>query len=126
MEYAVLRTGGKQYRISKGTVIEVDKLSDENKEITFSDVLLLVQDGSVKIGAPVLNEVKIKATIKENFKGEKIRVSKFKSKVRYRRVMGFRAQLSRLEIKDIMVEGKSQKSPTRATKLSKIKTKKTV
>jgi len=102
MEYAVVRIGGKQYKVSKGDILEVDKQDAKtNGQVVLDDILLFVSDGKVKIGNPRVDEVKIKAKVLEHKKGKKIRVAKFKAKVRYRRVMGFRPQLTRLEIVDI-------------------------
>lgn len=117
MEYVVIRTGGKQYRVSPGDIIEIDKLLFEKEQsITFDDVLLWVADGSslsagrqVKIGTPIVSDVKVKAKVLDQVKGEKIRVAKFKSKVRYRRVSGFRAQLTRVQIEKIE-SGKAEKN----------------
>jgi large subunit ribosomal protein L21 len=109
MEYAVIRTGGKQYRVKQGDIIEVDKLPVlKDQSITFDDVLLWVLDGQVKVGTPIVSDVKVKAKVLDQIKGEKIRVAKFKAKVRYRRVMGFRAQLTRIQIEKIE-SGKSEK-----------------
>ena len=101
MKYAVIKSGGKQYKVSEGDVIEVDRLPQENGKVTFEDVLLLVLDESLKIGKPVVTGEKVEATLVENFKGDKIRVSKYKSKVRYRKTIGFRASLSKLKIEKI-------------------------
>lgn len=100
MNYAVFRSGGKQYKVSKGSIIEVDRLNVVGKEIIFDDVLLWVSNNETKIGTPKL-KVKIKAKVLGQIKGDKIRVAKFKAKVRYRRVMGFRPYLTRLQIEDI-------------------------
>lgn len=110
MEYAVIRTGGKQYRVSPGDIIEIDKLPIKKEQsVTFDDVLLSVSDGKIKIGTPVVSDIKVKAKVLDQVKGEKIRVAKFKSKVRYRRVMGFRAHLTRIQIEKIE-SGKSIES----------------
>ncbi|MBI2195752.1 MAG: 50S ribosomal protein L21 [Candidatus Levybacteria bacterium] len=102
MEYAVIKTGGKQYRVAAGDVLEVDKLPQaKDSVVTFEDVLLLVSDASVKIGKPKLSGAFVKAKILEQKKGEKIRVSKFKAKVRYRRTIGFRPLLSKILIEKI-------------------------
>lgn len=98
MNYAVIKTGGKQYKVSEGDLIEVDRLSGDKGKISFNEVLLLVSEGKAKIGNPTLSGEKIDAELIENIKGDKIRVSKFKSKVRYRRVTGFRASLSKVKI----------------------------
>lgn len=102
MEYAVIRVGGKQYKVSKGDVLEVDRQNAElNGQAVFDDVLLFVSDGKVKVGKPRVSDVKVKALVLEHKKGKKIRIAKFKAKVRYRRVMGFRPQLTRFQIVDI-------------------------
>src|SRR5689334_14381404 len=98
MNYAVIKSGGKQYRVSEGDLIEVDRLTEEKGKIYFEDVLLVVSDGNIKVGKPNLQGEKIEAEIVEHFKGDKIRVAKFKSKVRYRRVNGFRPSLSKVKI----------------------------
>lgn len=101
MKYAVIKSGGKQYKVSEGDIIEVDRLPQENGKVTFADVLLFVTDESVKIGKPVVTGETVEATLLENFKGDKIRVSKYKSKVRYRKTIGFRASLSKLKIEKV-------------------------
>ncbi|OGH19112.1 MAG: 50S ribosomal protein L21 [Candidatus Levybacteria bacterium RIFCSPHIGHO2_02_FULL_37_13] len=99
MEYAVVRIGGKQYKVSKGDIIDVDKQDMKvNDQVVLDDVLLFVSDGKTKIGNPRVSDVKIKAKVLIQKKGKKIRVAKFKAKVRYRRVMGFRSQLTSLEV----------------------------
>lgn len=117
MEYAVIRVGGKQYKVSKGDVLEVDKQDAKpNGQVALDDVLLFVSDGKVKIGNPRVSKVKVKAKVLEQKKGKKIRVAKFKAKVRYRRVMGFRPLLTRLQITDIGALDTKEKSKTFASK----------
>ena len=102
MNYAVIKTGGKQYKIQEGDILEIDRLPKEKGEkVIFEDVLLVVSEASVKIGKPFVTGVKVEAKLLENFRGDKIRVSKFKSKVRYRVTTGFRAELSKLQIEKI-------------------------
>lgn len=101
MKYAVIRSGGKQYKVSEGDVIEVDRLTTEKGPVKFEEVLLLVNDKDVKLGTPTLKNEVVEASLVEQVKGDKIRVAKFKSKVRYRRVNGFRALLSRVKIEKI-------------------------
>lgn len=127
MEYAVIRTGGKQYIVKPGDVIELDKLPvEKDKTTSFDDVLLWVNDGQVRIGTPTISDVKVKAKVLDQVKGDKIRVAKFKSKVRYRRVTGFRAQLTRVQIEKIE-SGKTEKSAkTASTAAEAVKNKKPV
>lgn len=113
MDYAVVKIAGKQYRVCAGDVLEVDRLSDD-KNLTFDEVLLLVSDGKVKIGKPTVSGASVKATLLDQVKGDKIRVSKFKAKARYRRTIGFRASLSKVQIEKI--EAKESSAPSKATK----------
>ena len=103
MKYAIIQTGGKQYRVSEGDVLEVDRLkAEKNGKVVFNEVLLLVsEDNKAKFGKPFVSGESVEATLVENTRGEKIRVSKFKSKVRYRKVTGFRADLSKIKIEKI-------------------------
>jgi large subunit ribosomal protein L21 len=101
MNYAVIKTGGKQYKVSVGDVIEVDRISGKDGKISFEEVLLLVNDGKVKVGKPFITGEKVEGKILEDFRGVKVRVSKFKSKVRYRRTTGFRAALTKVKIEKI-------------------------
>lgn len=102
MKYAVVKTGGKQYRVQEGDVIEIDRLAQEaGSKVSFDEVLLLVSDDLVKIGKPYIDGEKVEATLLENIKGEKLRVSKFKSKVRHRRTIGFRAYQSKVQIEKV-------------------------
>ncbi len=102
MKYAVIKTGGKQYKVSEGDILDVDNLPEEKGgKVFFDKVLLLVSDTTIKTGKPLLSGEKVEAKVLENLKGDKIRVSKFKSKVRYRRVTGFRPKLSRVQIEKI-------------------------
>ena len=102
MKYAVIKTGGKQYKVSEGDVIEVDRLlGEKDDKITFDEVLLVVSDASTKIGEPFIKGAKVEGKLIEQLKGDKVRVAKFKSKVRFRRVTGFRASLSKVLIEKI-------------------------
>ncbi len=100
--YAVVKISGKQYKVSEGDILEVDKLPNKvGDKIDLPEVLLLAEDSQVKIGQPILAEVKVSAKILEQFKGDKIRVARFKAKVRHRQVRGFRALLTKLQIEKI-------------------------
>ena len=111
MKYAIVKTGGKQYKISEGDILEVERLAGEDKkEVTFGDVLLYTADGVVRVGTPLLSDVEVKATVLGDIKGKKIRVAKYKAKVRYRRVSGHRQLLTRVQISSI--SGKDSKRVT--------------
>jgi len=103
MKYAVIRTGGKQYRVAEGDEIEVDKLeSEKGKVVTFDEVLLFVDGDKVKVGQPLVKGVKVKAKVVDQLKGKKIRVATYKAKARYRRVKGFRSRLTKVKIEKIV------------------------
>ncbi len=102
MKYAIVSTGGKQYKVSEGDILELELLStDPQKEYIFPQVLLHVDGDKRLVGAPTLSNVVVKATVLSHGKGEKIRVAKFKAKSRYRRVMGFRPSVTKIRIEKI-------------------------
>lgn len=103
MKYAVIKTGGKQYKVKESETISVDRLEgEEGKEIIFPSVLLHVQDGDVMIGAPFLKDISVHGKLLGQRKGEKLRISKYKAKVRYRRTTGYRHSLSDIKIEKIV------------------------
>lgn len=120
MEYVVFRTSGRQYRAKVGDIFTVDKISGNPlTSIPLSEVLLWVSNGQIKIGKPTIPGAKIKAKILEHMMGDKIRVSKFKAKVRYRKVIGFRPRLTSLLIEKVEIPNASEgklKSPIRKQK----------
>ncbi len=102
MAYAVIQTGGKQYRVSEGDEIEVEKLDIEAGASTeFSDVLLVADGASVSIGAPLVAGAKVTAEVVEQFKDDKVIAYKFKRRKGYHRTVGHRRQLTMLRIKSI-------------------------
>lgn len=121
MNYAVIRSGGKQYKVSSGDELTIDKLSEDGKKsVVFDEVLLLVSDEKVSVGKPLVSGAKVEATMIENIKGEKIYVKKFKAKSRYRKTTGFRAQMSVVKIEKIdsgsNASEKKTKEPTKTVK----------
>lgn len=108
MKYAVIASGGKQYKVTEGQIIEVDKLPVEaGKAFAFENVLMTVDGASVTLGAPYINNLAVTGEVVEQFQGDKVRVAKFKAKARYRKVHGFRAQLTRVKITSLA--GKAEK-----------------
>lgn len=101
--YAVVETGGKQYRVTVGQTIEVEKLPFAVGEKVELDKVLLVADGDeVKVGQPIVKGAKVLATVVEHGKGKKIIVFKYKPKERYRRKKGHRQAYTRLRIEKIV------------------------
>jgi len=109
MKYAIVTSGGKQYKVSEGSVLEVDRLDTEaGKDFVFENVLLLAEDGQFQLGQPHVEGVVVTAKVLDQTKGDKIRVSQFKAKARHRRVIGFRSSLTKLEVSSIVSKGKAK------------------
>lgn len=105
MKYAVVSVGGKQYKVSEGDVLELQSLGVKaNDSYTFDTVLLVVDEKNRKIGTPSVTGATVTATVVDTKKGQKIRVAKFKAKVRYRKVMGFRPTLTTVKVEKINVK----------------------
>lgn len=116
MKYAVIKTGGKQYKVAEGSVITVENLNKEKDVVvTFDDVLLYTADGVLRVGTPTLSDVVVTGVVEDNVRGEKILVRKYKAKVRHRKVQGHKQQLSRVKI-DQIKEQKPSKTPQKQTK----------
>lgn len=100
--FAIVRIGGKQYKVDKGNTIFVDRLGGKDGDVVkFDEVLLVSDDGKTKVGSPTVKGETVKAKILSQEKGEKIDVRRFHAKVRERKHRGFRALLTKLEILDI-------------------------
>ncbi len=100
--YAVIESGGKQYRVKEGDHITVERLSTEaGDDITIDRVLMVGGGGSTRIGTPVVDGASVTAHVDEHFRGEKLIIFKFKPKKRYRRKTGHRQELTRLTITGI-------------------------
>lgn len=101
--YAVVETGGKQYRVAVGDQIDVEKLDGQDgEEVALDRVLLVSTDGQTTIGAPVVDGARVMATIDRQFKDAKVMVFKFKAKKHYQRKRGHRQRLTRLTVREII------------------------
>ena len=100
--YAIFQTGGKQYRVSEGDVITVEKIAaNEGDVVTFDQVLTVVNDADVKVGTPVVEGAKITAKVEKQGKAKKILVFKYKAKSNYRRRQGHRQPFTKVRIESI-------------------------
>ncbi|WP_182188357.1 50S ribosomal protein L21 [Pectinatus frisingensis] len=100
--YAIFKTGGKQYRVSEGDTITVEKLdAAEGTTVTFDEILTVVNDDDVKIGTPVVNGAKITAKVDKQDKAKKILIFKYKAKSNYRRRQGHRQPYTKITIENI-------------------------
>jgi large subunit ribosomal protein L21 len=101
MNYAIIRSGSRQYQVKVGDKVIIDRLSDDvGKEIEFKDVLMTREGETIQIGTPTVAS-KVVGKIVRHLRGEKIYVEKFKAKVHYRRRTGFRADQTEVEITKI-------------------------
>lgn len=97
--YAIIKTGDKQYRVSEGETLQVEKLNAEvGAEVVFEEVLTVVNDADVKIGKPVVEGAKVVAKVVEHGKADKILVFKYKAKSNYRKRQGHRQPFTTVEI----------------------------
>lgn len=100
--YAVIKTGGKQYRVQKDDVLEVELLEAKKGDtVTLNEVLLVGTDGNAKIGSPTVSGASVKAEVVDQIKGDKVIVFKKKRRQNYRRKNGHRQNLTVLKITDI-------------------------
>jgi len=107
--FAVIKTGGKQYLVSPGDKIKIEKIDKaEGKEITFDQVLLLQKGKAIKIGTPLVKGAKVKAKVLKQDRAKKIIIFKYKAKKRYQKKMGHRQPYTEVEILKILLS--SQKS----------------
>src|SRR4051794_32233347 len=106
--YAVIRAGGKQYRVAPGDVIQVEKMNGTNGNVEFSDVLAV--SGNDGIGRPQ-GEARVSAEVLGETKGEKVLVFHYKKKKQYKKLQGHRQQYTTVRITEIAFDGQSFKAP---------------
>ena len=106
MDYAIFKTGGKQYRVKQGDVLDVELLAlDVGSIAEFDEVLAVSEGGQVNFGSPILSGAKVTAEVQSHYKDRKVIVFKYKSKTRYRRKLGHRQNYTRLLIQGIQSGG---------------------
>ena len=100
--YAIIKTGGKQYKVSEGDLVRVEKLAYEvGDTVDFDQVLLVSNDGELKVGSPLVEGAKVSATVEDQNKDKKIVVYKFKPKKQYRKKQGHRQPYTLVKINSI-------------------------
>jgi len=114
--YAIVRTGGKQYRVEEGRSLDVDRLpAEEGTTVELGDVLLIAEDGSATIGKPTIEGARVLAHVDAHGRTKKIIVFNYKNKVRTRRKHGHRQNFTRLTVEEILLPGQEAKAkPKRA------------
>ena len=107
MAYAIIRSGGRQFRVAEGDTVDVDLLDvDAGKTATFGDVLMFADGKNVTQGNPVIAGAKVTAEVLEQRKDEKVIAFKYKRRKGYHRTVGHRRKLTRVKIKSINVGAK--------------------
>jgi large subunit ribosomal protein L21 len=111
--YAVIRTGGKQYKVKVGDLLDVEKLGgDDGASLELEPLLVVDDDGKVTSAADDLAKAKVTASVVDQHRGKKIRVFTYKNKTRQRRTLGHRQSLTRLKVEAIDLPGR--KRPARS------------
>lgn len=119
--YAVIKTGGKQYRVQEGDVITIEKLNaNVGDKVEFDEVLVLGEGADIKVGTPFLDGVKVFGTVTENGKGKKVIIFKYKSKKDYRKKQGHRQPYTLVEI--TAIDGKAVQTEKPAAAEAETKT----
>ena len=114
MDYAVIKTGGKQYRVKPGDTLDVELLPNPVDSVAeFSEVLALSDGGEVTFGVPLVEGAKVTAQVLSHYKDRKLMVFKYKAKTRYRRKRGHRQSYTRLLIQDIELTKPRARTPRR-------------
>lgn len=102
MEYAVIKTGGKQYRVEVGETLNIEKLDNEpGKKVTFEEVLLVIDKEKLHLGQPRLENAKVIGEVLSHFRDKKLRIIRFKAKSHYKRTIGHRQSLTKVKIINI-------------------------
>ncbi len=104
--YAVIETGGKQYRVKEGDILDVERISGvsgEQKDVVFDRVLLVGDGDDIKVGQPIVEGASVNAQLVNEIRGPKVIVFKFKRRKQYRRKNGHRQDLHRVRIQGIQV-----------------------
>ncbi|MFH1678961.1 MAG: 50S ribosomal protein L21 [Candidatus Omnitrophota bacterium] len=101
--YAIIETGGKQYRVEKGDIIEIERQGEEEcKELIFNQVLLVAEDNNIKIGQPYVSGAKVSAEVVKNIKGRKVVSYKYRRRKDSHWEKGHRQLLRRIRIQEIV------------------------
>jgi len=97
--YAIFTTGGKQYRVSQGDTLDIEKLdAEEGASVDFNDVLMVSNDDAVQIGAPFVAGGKVTATVTDQCRGKKVEIVKFRRRKHHQKQTGHRQHITKVEI----------------------------
>ncbi len=116
--FAIIKTGGKQYKVAANDLIRVEKLlAVSGDTVEFTDVLMMGQEGSVKIGSPLVTNARVCGTVVDQIRDDKVIIFKKKRRHNYRRKNGHRQYLTVVRITDILGEGQSPKAKAAPAKV---------
>lgn len=102
--YAIIKTGGKQYKVSEGETIDIEKLNaSEGDTVDFDQVLMVAKDDGVEVGQPLLNNASVTGEVVDCYKGKKVNIIKFKRRKHHMKRMGHRQQHMQVKINSINV-----------------------
>ncbi|RJQ20299.1 MAG: 50S ribosomal protein L21 [Nitrospiraceae bacterium] len=101
--FAIIETGGKQYRVSEGDVLKIEKIAESDGTVTFDKVLMVSDDKGISAGAPFLSSAKVTAEIVGTGKSKKVLVFKMRPRKNYRKIRGHRQPYTEVKIKGIQV-----------------------
>jgi large subunit ribosomal protein L21 len=123
MNYAIIETGGKQYKVTEGQTIKVERLeAEEGGSVQLDKVLLLADGDNITVGKPLVEGARVMATVKANGRDKKIIVFRFKAKVRERKKNGHRQQFTSLNIDKILAAGEEDAKPVKKATTRRKKT----
>ena len=105
MKYAVIAISGSQFKVEENQKLDIDNLNLKEGEKSSTDqVLLVADDKKINVGTPIIKGALVEFTVLKNYQGKKLKVFKYKSKSRYRKTMGFRPQLTQIQITKIIAK----------------------
>ena len=122
--YAVIRAGGKQHKVTKGDIVEIERLKGDPDSVEFTPLLVVDDKGAVTSDAATLAKATVTATVVEERAGTKLRILKYKNKIGYRRRMGHRQRYTAVEISDIKTGRRTSKAKSEKAKSEKAKSEK--
>lgn len=104
--YAVIKTGGKQYRVAEGQTLKIEKLDvEEGAAVEFDTVLMIADGDQIKVGSPYINGARVSATVKSQGRGPKVLIVKFRRRKHYRKTQGHRQSFTEVRIGSISASG---------------------
>ena len=119
--YAVIKTGGKQYRVIAGERLKVEKLvADVGTTVTLDQILMVSDGATTTIGSPIIAGATVSATVLSHGRGDKVMIFKFRRRKHYRKTQGHRQSYTEIQIGDISASGKAAAKPAKAAKAAKV------